>query len=355
MFELREALIRQILFAMENQNVRYLIDTEKGVLIQEELVPPEERPDTQTDPHGRYQDLPAWKSADGFFLMERFLTEIHEPILRDQLQMILLSGNRVFRRFKDTIRESPEIQRRYYRFKYLAMRDVVLEWYNSLRELAGLDTLELGVDEEIEDLTLSEVEIIRLTPWDVPSDLVLRLDHDGFYEMHRGIPKYLVDHLFVTRRERLPRPEAERCVLFGALNPEGELVAFLWLEIESAGRSAEPANGSAERSNGSAEPPDDPPIDPHEKPPPGGSVDLPRDAPPPPPRIARIHQVYVLPEFRGMGIATELISHAQHHVAEGDGVTMVWHGGPDSPALRGLVRATGLRSLGSEYYFAIGG
>jgi len=335
-FELREALIRQILFAMENQNVRYLIDTEKGVLIQEALVSPEERPDTQTDPHGRFQDLPEWKSADGFFLMERFLTEIHEPILRDQLQTILLSGSRVFRRFKDTIRESPEIQRRYYRFKYLAMRDVVLEWYNTLRELAGLDTLELGVDEEFEDLTLSEVEIVRLAPSDVPSARILELDRDGFYEMHRGIPTGLVDHLFEQRAGRLPPPDADRCVLFGAHNPEGELVAFLWLEMEGAG------GGEARRYGG--QPPRPLPGDPAYS-----------DAAHEGPRIARIHQVFVLAEFRGMGIATELISHAQHHVAERDGVTMVWHGGPDSPALRGLVRATGLRSLSSEYYFAISG
>ena len=302
MFELREALIRQILFAMENQNVRYLVDTEKGVLVREELVPAEERPDDETDPLGRYQDLPQWRSADGFFLMEQFLNEIQEPIIHDKLQTILLSGSRVFRRFKDTLRESPEIQRRYYRHKYLAMRDVVVEWYNTLRELAGLDAMELGADEELEDLLMSDIRISLLDI--VPGALISELDRQAFYETYHAIPDGLVHHLYAERRRRLPDPTDATSVVFGAEDPEGGLSAFLWAVRE--------------------------PIE-------DGTT------------LCTIYQVYVAPEYRGLGIATELIDRARQHAAERPHTTLMWRTGPESPALRALVKSHGFSSLDGVY------
>ncbi|MDA3950599.1 MAG: UPF0158 family protein [Spirochaeta sp.] len=302
MFELREALIRQILFAMENQNVRYLVDTEKGVLIREELVPPEERPEDETDPLGRYQDLPQWKSADGFFLMEQFLNEIQEPIMHDQLQTILLSGSRVFRRFKDTIRESPEIQRRYYRYKYLAMRDVVVEWYNTLRELAGLDTLELGADEELEDLLMSDIRITLLES--VPGERIAELDRQAFYETYHAVPEGLARHLYAQRRLRLPDPTDAASVVFGAENPEGGLSAFLWAVREVI------EDGTT---------------------------------------LCTIHQVYVAPEYRGLGVATELIAHVRQHVEQRPETLLLWRTGPVSPALRALVKSNGFSSLDGVY------
>lgn len=303
MFELREALIRQILFAMENQNVRYVVDTEKGTLVREELIPPEERPEDEADPDGRYQDLPRWKSADGFFLMEQFLTEIHEPLIRDQLQTILMSGSRVFRRFKDTIRESPEIQRRYYRFKYLAMRDVVIEWYNTLRELVGLDTIELGADEELEDLLMSDIAIRYLQ--DVPGERIRELDHYAFFETHHDTPDAFRRHLYTRRMRSLPDPAGDTSCVFSAQSPNLDLVGFLWMVYES--------------------------ID----------TDV---------TLCTIHQVFVLPEYRGLGIATGLVTAAQTYVSEMENAILEWRAGPDSPALRALVKSNGFRSLDHVFY-----
>lgn len=302
MFELREALIRQILFAMENQNVRYLIDAQKGVLVREELVSPEERPDDQTDPTARYHDLPPWKSADGFFLMERFLTEIHEPVMRDRLQTILLSGNRVFRRFKDTIRESPEIQRRYYRFKYLAMRDVVVEWYNSLRELAGLDIVELGADEELEDVLQSEISIGKLEK--VPGALISELDRQAFYEAHVDSPEALVDYVYKTRYRRLPDPASSTSVVFGARTSDDDLIGFLWMvhEVIDTGSS-----------------------------------------------LYTVHQVFVSEEFRGLGIATELLRAARHYVAGKTDALFLWRAVADGPAVAALARTVGLAPFETAY------
>ena len=308
MFELREALIRQILFAMENQNVRYVIDTEQGVLVREDHVPPEERPEDEADPDARYQDIPRWKSVDGFFLMERFLTEIHEPVLRDQLQTILMSGSRIFRRFKDTIRESPEIKRRYYQFKYLAMRDVVIEWYNTLRELAGLDTREICADEELEDLLMSDITIRYLR--EVPGERIKELDQIAFFEMHHETPDAFRRHLYERRRQFLPEPGAAMSHIFGALNPDRDLVGFLWLVQERINEDV---------------------------------------------ALCTIHQVFVLPEYRGLGLARELVAAARRYVSEADNVILQWRAGPDSPVLRTLVKSSGFRSLDHVFYESTNG
>lgn len=302
MFELREPLVRQILFAMENQHVRYLIDTEKGTLVREELVPPEERPDDDIDPTGRYQDLPEWKSADGFFLMEQFLTEIHEPVMRDRLQTILLSGSKVFRRFKDTIRESSELQRRYYRHKYMAMREIVVEWYNTLRELAGLDARELGADAELDELLMSDFTIEYMHR--VPGARIEELDRQGFFEMHQDTPVAVRGHLYNQRRIRLPAPHDASSTVFGAMNPESDLIGFLWMVRE---RTADSLS------------------------------------------ICTIHQVYVLPEYRGLGVATELIHAARGFVLQTEEAVLIWRAGPDSPALRAVTKTSGFRSLDTVF------
>ena len=128
MFELTEALIRGVLFAMENQDDIRVMDMQEGVLVDPARIPPGERPahPDEIDPSGRYQPIPDWGSAQGFQLMEEFLAELHHPRVQDALQEILLSGHKVFRRVKDTIREHPAVEKRYHRFKYMAMRTVVV-------------------------------------------------------------------------------------------------------------------------------------------------------------------------------------------------------------------------------------
>ncbi len=304
MFELREALVRQIIFAMENQNIRYLVDVEKATLLREDLVSADERPDDQIDPESRYQDIPRWKSADGFFLMEQFVSGLHDPVLRDELQTILVSGTKVFRRFKDTLREAPDVQRRYYRYKYMAMRDVVVEWYNTLRELMGLDPLELGADEELHDLLMSDVSIG--VPEYVPVDRILELDYIGFVEMYGDeTPPELVRHLFNRRRKELPDPSAANSTVIGAYNAADEIVGFLWMERDE--------------------------IE-------GGYV------------LQTVSQLYIQPEYRGIGIATELLDAAREVSHRDNSTLLLWRSGPDSPALRALVRTGHFKSLDSTFW-----
>ncbi|SIP86917.1 Acetyltransferase (GNAT) family protein [Alkalispirochaeta americana] len=273
MFELTDELVRQIIFAMENQNIHYMLDTELGVLVREELVPPEERPPQEEspeeeqllEPSRRYQPLPGWTSADGFYLMERFLGELHNPVARNALQEILLSGKRVFRRFKDTIREYPEVEKRYYRFKFVEMRRYVREWYSRLMELAGLDTRELEADQDLDDLVLTDISLVSLdqaTRQEL-SRLFCSLDQEAFTEAYPDLPE---DLRFYLQRNRFGSfsgdPGCEKSRIFGAFTPQETLCGFLWLFREALE---------------------------------GDDI------------VWEIHQLYVYPEHRGLGVASSLL------------------------------------------------
>lgn len=265
MFELTDTLIRGIIFAMENQDDTRVIDTEMGVLVDPAELPEHQRPredQDELDPTARYQPLPPWDSAHGFDLMHGFLTELHNPAVRDTLNQILLSGNRVFRRFKDTLREHREIEKRYHRYKYMNMRRVVQEWYNMLRELSGLDIREFGADEELDGLILSDISIKRIGR--VPSQLIVDWDEQAYMEAHRSLPQNLRQHLYRRRRKRyLPEPNDADSIIYGAWTPQEELCGFVW--------------AIRERLSGSE-----------------GMLEL--------------HQLAVKEEYRGLGIARELLN-----------------------------------------------
>ncbi len=230
MFELTEALIRGVLFAMENQDDIRVMDMQEGVLVDPARIPAGERPSAhpdEIDPEARYQSLPDWGSAQGFQLMEQFLAELHNPVVQDTLQEILLSGHKVFRRFKDTIREHPAVEKRYHRFKYMTMRAVVIEWYNTLRELAGLDIREIGADEELDGMILSDITVARMEK--VPSQVITDWDEQAYLESHQALPPHVRQHLYRRRRKRyLPEPNDPSSLIYGAWNPAGELCGFIW-------------------------------------------------------------------------------------------------------------------------------
>lgn len=157
-FELTEALIDQILFAMEDQKSQHLLDTASGVVL--DLLA--EGGDAElslelSTPEGglRFIPLPEWLPADGFRLMERFSASLRNPIVREELGSALDRGRGVFRAFKDVLSAHPEVERLWFSFKKREMRREVLDWYNALREEWGLERI--GEEpEDTEDLVLED-------------------------------------------------------------------------------------------------------------------------------------------------------------------------------------------------------
>jgi GNAT superfamily N-acetyltransferase len=250
-FEINPELVDQIIFGMENQEEELLFDTKES-----NLVPLDEVDEDPADPD-RYITLPPWQSVHGFNLMERFVATLRNPIYRELLRGILASGRGVFRQFKNALKDRKEMERLWYRFKEREMRKEVLAWYNTLRESWGLEEVELDF-EETEDLILSDFILER---WHDPEDdLIVGYDRKGFFEIFPDELDLRKEGMYQSRRYGY-LPSDPLSIVYRASTPTGEPAGFLWA-VQNHFRTD----------------------------------------------IASLHvlQVYVMPEYRGLGLAKTL-------------------------------------------------
>jgi GNAT superfamily N-acetyltransferase len=180
-FELTEALIDNILFAMEDQNRVFYLDTRDGIVISED----DEEFDGDWDAtDGRLVSLPEWDSSEGFRLMERFAVGFKNMIIRNKLTTVLDRGRGVFRAFKDVMAEYPEAEQIWFAFKDREMRRVVMNWYNGLREEWGLERI--GIEpEETEDLVLEDFCFRDAVPGD--REAAQALHHEYLDELRKTL------------------------------------------------------------------------------------------------------------------------------------------------------------------------
>jgi len=168
-FELTEALIDDILFAMEDQMGEFMLDTVEGVVEGGPDGPDftdEDLDDDDGEGGERYIDLPEWDSANGFRLMERFAAGFRNPIVRDELTSALSLGRGVFRAFKDTLGRHPEAEKLWFAYKDREMRREIIRWYNGLREEWGIE--KIGVEpEDTDDLVLEDFRFRPLQKEDI--------------------------------------------------------------------------------------------------------------------------------------------------------------------------------------------
>jgi len=142
--ELTSELTGEIIYAMENQGDAFVFDSIDGVILPEaEALPYDEK---------RYYKLPVWNSASGFRMMEHFVASLKNPPVCEELRGILKSGQGVFRKFKNVLKEHPDVERLWFSFKEHEMKQVILSWFDDLRELWGLERLELEPEENEEEL-----------------------------------------------------------------------------------------------------------------------------------------------------------------------------------------------------------
>ncbi len=148
LFDLTDVLVQQILFAMENQTVKSVVKADIP-----SVVPFAGKPDEENT-----YALPEWTSSDGFNLLESFVSDLHSPIVKEELRQVLASGRGVFRNFKNVIKAYPSIEKKWHLYKNKKMRDVIYQWYNALRESLGLEALEKRIEfaDETDDLVLSD-------------------------------------------------------------------------------------------------------------------------------------------------------------------------------------------------------
>ena len=134
-FELTDELLDDIISAMENQDVEYVVSAEDSQLVISDS-------DGHIPDEDKYYKLPEWGSADGFKVREDFVNNLHAPLAHDKLQESLHSGRGVFKNFRNVLKDYPEIDKRWHIFKHKIMSARINEWYNSLREIWGLEKLD---------------------------------------------------------------------------------------------------------------------------------------------------------------------------------------------------------------------
>ena len=224
-FALTSQMIDKIGFAMEDQKEKYAVDVDSG-----ELVPLSTLNASPGDE--RHVRLPRWGSAEGFHLMESFVTSLDNPAYREQLSRALTMGRGVFRAFKDALKQNKEIEKLWFAYKEQRLRSVIVSWYNANREARGLARLPME-PEETEELVMSDFSLV----WGVGEhgQEVQQLDRDAFFELFPNESPERLEERFTAKRRGLSPPGDEESPVLLAETPAGELAGFAWGVIE--GRS----------------------------------------------------------------------------------------------------------------------
>ena len=249
-FSITPEIIDQIIFGMENQKEDMILDAETGLVIPAASVPEEERSQE------RYYDLPVWGPIDGFQLMEGFAGALRNPIYRERLRQILSSGRGVFRGFKNVLKERPDLEKKWFLYKERFMKQRAREWYN---DLCGYwDVLDTGEEPaEIEDLFLEDFRIVPV----YGDDPDVQENRQAYFkEIYHSYPENLRDILISQAEWRMRGPD----FILKSLTPSGGTAGILCGFIEEKGGEA----------------------------------------------FLFLDTLYVLPEFRGAGIASGLMDQA---------------------------------------------
>ena len=248
-FDLTPELMEQIIFAMENQKETFLLDSEQPSIISR---------DTDRESEREIYDLPLWEPSDGYRLMEQFVLSLRNPVYREHLSSILHCGSGVFRKYKDALNQRPDIERLWFSFKEKEMKNRVSEWYNALRLEWGLDTYEVDFNGEyspvLTDFSIVEEDGTHL-------ELINTYDKAAFEELYFSYPHDYITDLFRRSRDCFEPEISRESSIFTALSPDEEIVGFLWVTSELLEK---------------------------------GTV------------LGRIRQIYILPEYRGLGLAEKL-------------------------------------------------
>ena len=296
-------LLDQVIFGMENQKEKMILDSETGLVIPLSSLSEEE---IRSD---RFYQLPSWEPADGFQLMEGFAGALQNPIYRERLRQILNSGRGVFRGFKNVLKERPDLEKKWFIYKERLMKQRVKEWYS---ELWGYwDALEAGEEPvETDDLFLEEFSIRTAESED--EKILQEFRGLFFQELYRDYPENLQAVLVKQANWRNRKPEFALLSMAPDEKVSGVLTGF----VEEAGGE----------------------------------------------KFLFLDSLYVLPEFRGAGVASGLIERASENISGDDFTSFLVQLPPEGTVLKENLKRKGFRILNTtliqnlhEWYYESGG
>ena len=248
---LTEEILERVVYGMENQKDRLMLNPSDGLL----------HPEKEND--GSFIPLPPWGPSEGYRLMDGFAASLPDTGFRMRLFDLLHSGSGVFRNFKDALKERPELQSLWRRYKKREMRKAALSWMSRWSEALALETLGPEPEEDWSQLSSSEF-------------LIRKIEEDEQDKVLKWIQLAEAENLSgINTGEHSPSYSEDGDILV-AESPGGEIVGFSWLSITSIEAGLE----------------------------------------------GRLNQVYVLPELRGLGIGRLLIN-ASLKQAEDRGVALL--------------------------------
>ncbi|MBI9096927.1 MAG: GNAT family N-acetyltransferase [Spirochaetaceae bacterium] len=248
-FELTSELLEQIIFAMENQKEKFMLDP---------LVPSIVPKDVGHNLEGVSYELPLWEPSDGYRLMEQFVLSLRNPVYREHLSSILHCGSGVFRKYKDALNQRPDIERLWFAFKEKEMKNRVSEWYNALRLEWGLDAYEVEFNGEYSPV-LTDFSIIPGRTSHL--EQINAFDIEAYRELYASYPEDYISDLIRRSRDGFEPEISSDSTILIAESPNEEIVGFIWITTEVL------ENGT---------------------------------------HLGRIRQIYILPEYRGLGLAEKL-------------------------------------------------
>lgn len=251
-FNLDKSKINEILYHMENQNQESCVEVSTG-----QIFDITEKDINRSD----YYPLAKWSPVEGFRVMNDFVFQLKNPILKDELTRVLNSGHGVFRKFKNVLKNYPEVEKVWFSFKKGEMKDHIINWYNQVREYAGLDQLlEDSLDDD-EDILGFDFTIVA--PQAEDFDFLLNSDKEGVKELYSAYPEDVVNDIYLQKRGDVEREVINDDYIYIAKTPSGESVGVAWATGYTLGRSFD---------------------------------------------VMEILQLYVIPEFRGLGIGKLLLN-----------------------------------------------
>lgn len=218
-FVLDSSKLNEILYNMENQNKNSSVVISTGVIIYPE--------DGKVLDKDTTYPLPNWGPVEGFKIMNEFVSQLKNPIVKEELKAVLKLGHGVFRKFKNSLKDSPEVERLWFSFKKDGIKRKILSWYNGIREYAGLDVFSENDFEDEEDLLDFDFSIRKAGQEDF--EFVKRWDKRGFYELYSNYPEVVIDDIYGKKRYGLlDESMFSSDFLYIAENPVGEVVGFVW-------------------------------------------------------------------------------------------------------------------------------
>ncbi len=209
MFVLEKNISDEILFAMENQEMDFMVAAETGALV----LMNDDSLDNGFESLEEGEDLlspPEWTSADGYALMESFAAGVADPQARNSLLAALSRGRGVFKAFKHALEPYADLERRWFDYKDHAMSKRIAEWYDEARIAHGLERL--GPEPDEADDLLSDDFTFRFTGREGWQDC-LPLFRQGLDEALSTFPEPLVEYVYTIMEREISEGGKEGLVL----------------------------------------------------------------------------------------------------------------------------------------------